>query len=151
MWSSGPAGWTTSCAASGSPELRECLVRNGPDHLAHGISELRVARMSQARRAGVSGETRCEEVSGETGQTASSAASQSSELRGPPGASWDLLVTSWGFLLGLLWPPGPHLGLPEASWGSQGGIANMWPSGPAKMGGGGTRAGKINESTPDVY
>eukprot|EP00959_Pyramimonas_sp_CCMP1952_P333112 6975273-Pyramimonas_sp.AAC.1 len=61
MWSSGPPGWTTSCAAPGSSELRECLVRNGPDQLAHGISELRLARMSQARRAGVSGETCCEE------------------------------------------------------------------------------------------
>eukprot|EP00959_Pyramimonas_sp_CCMP1952_P397272 8323960-Pyramimonas_sp.AAC.1 len=52
MWSSGPPGWTTSCAASGSSEVRKCLVRNGPDQLAHGISDLRIARMSQARRAG---------------------------------------------------------------------------------------------------
>eukprot|EP00959_Pyramimonas_sp_CCMP1952_P440188 9215645-Pyramimonas_sp.AAC.1 len=51
MWSSEPPGWTTSCAASGTSQLQDCLVRNGPDHLAHGISELRVARRFQARRA----------------------------------------------------------------------------------------------------
>ncbi len=101
------------------------------------------ARLGRARRAGVSGETCCEEVSGEAGRTTSSAASQSSEWRGPPGAAWGLLVTAWGFLLGLLWPPGPHLGLPEASWGSQGGVSTMWPSGPPQNGEA-TRAGNIN-------
>ena len=31
-------------------ELRGCLRRNGPDHLANGTSEPRVSRMSQAKR-----------------------------------------------------------------------------------------------------
>eukprot|EP00959_Pyramimonas_sp_CCMP1952_P202849 4242483-Pyramimonas_sp.AAC.1 len=47
---SGETGWTTSYAASGTPELRRCLGRNvlrgslgrnGPDHLERGVSELR--------------------------------------------------------------------------------------------------------------
>merc|ERR1712060_347261 len=83
---SGETGRTTSRAASQSPEFGGCLRRNGPDHLAHGVSKLRVWRMSQAKRAGpplarhlraqsledVSGETRhlraqsLEDVSGET-------------------------------------------------------------------------------------
>ena len=89
---SGETAWTTSRAAARSPELRGCLRRNGPDHLARGSSEPRVSRMSQAKRAGpprarhlgaqicedVSGETpnpgqlrneSCEDVSGETART----------------------------------------------------------------------------------
>ena len=44
---------TVSCAAclSLNPELQGCLRQNGPDHLAKGISEPRVARISQSKRA----------------------------------------------------------------------------------------------------
>ena len=49
---SGKTGRTTSRAASWSLELRGCLRRNGLDHLSRGISGLRIARMSQAKRAG---------------------------------------------------------------------------------------------------
>ena len=57
--------------ASGSPELRGCLRRNAPDHLANGSSETRIARMSQAKWPGPPRERRlraqfCEDVSGET-------------------------------------------------------------------------------------
>ena len=48
---SGETAWTTSRAASQSPELRGCLRRSGPEHLSRGISEPRVARMSQAKLA----------------------------------------------------------------------------------------------------
>ena len=86
---SGETGRTTSRAASRSSEFRGCLRRNGPDHLSRGISELRVARMSQAKRAGPPrkqhrGAQNCEDVSGETGRTTSRAASQIRELRGRP-------------------------------------------------------------------
>eukprot|EP00959_Pyramimonas_sp_CCMP1952_P196385 4106100-Pyramimonas_sp.AAC.1 len=37
--SSGEPGRTSSRVASGSPELRRCLRRNWPDHLARGISQ----------------------------------------------------------------------------------------------------------------
>ena len=73
--------------ASGSSELRGCLRRNRPDHLARGILEPRVARMSQAKRAGppLARHLRAqnlEDVSGETGRTTSRAASQSPVFRG---------------------------------------------------------------------
>ncbi len=44
---------TVSSAAclSRNPELQGCLRQNGPDHLAKGISEPRVARISQSKRA----------------------------------------------------------------------------------------------------
>ena len=48
---SGETARTTSRAAARSPEFRGCLRRNGPDHLAHGISEPTFARMSQAKRS----------------------------------------------------------------------------------------------------
>ena len=84
---SGETAWTTSRAASQSPELRGCLRRNGPDHLSRGISEPRVARISQAKRARPPlarhlGAQRVEDVSGETGRTTSRAASQSPGFRG---------------------------------------------------------------------
>ena len=84
---SGETAWTTSRAASQSPELRGCLRRSGPEHLSRGISEPRVARMSQAKRAGPPlarhlGAQSCEDFSGETGQTTSRAASRSPESRG---------------------------------------------------------------------
>eukprot|EP00959_Pyramimonas_sp_CCMP1952_P412514 8644360-Pyramimonas_sp.AAC.1 len=47
---SGETGWTTSRAASRSSEFGGCLRRNAPDHLLRGIWELRVWRMSQAKR-----------------------------------------------------------------------------------------------------
>ena len=83
----GETSWTTSRAESRSSEFRGCLMQNGPDHLLRGISETRVARMSQAKRARQPlarrlGAQNCEDVSGETCQTNSCAASQSSELRG---------------------------------------------------------------------
>ena len=83
----GKTGRTTSRAASWSLEVRGCLRRNGLDHLARGISGLRVSRMSQAKRAGPPlarhlGAQSCEDFSGETGQTTSRAASRSPESRG---------------------------------------------------------------------
>ena len=45
-------GRTTLRTASQSSELRGCLRRDGPDHVARGISEVRLARMSQAKWAG---------------------------------------------------------------------------------------------------
>eukprot|EP00959_Pyramimonas_sp_CCMP1952_P226546 4737115-Pyramimonas_sp.AAC.1 len=76
-------GWTTSCAASQNSELRGSLRRNAPDHLAHGISELRVWRMSQAIRAEPPlarhlGAQNLEDVSGETGRTTSRTAPRGS-------------------------------------------------------------------------
>ena len=70
-WEARLGAWTTSRAASGSPELRGRLRRNGPDHLARGSSEPRVSRTSQAKRAGPHrarhlGAQICEDVSGET-------------------------------------------------------------------------------------
>ena len=67
--------------------MRGCLRRNRPDHLARGILEPRVARMSQAKRAGppLARHLRAqslEDVSGETGRTTSRAASLSPEFRG---------------------------------------------------------------------
>ena len=84
---SGEAGRNTSRAASRSPELPGCLRRNGPDHLSRSISEPRVARISQAKRARPPlarhlGAQRVEDVSGETGRTTSRAASQSPGFRG---------------------------------------------------------------------
>ena len=84
---SGETGRTTSRAASQSPEFRGCLRRNGPDHLSRGISELRVWRMSQSKRAGppLARHLRAqsfEDVSGETARTTSRAAAQSSDLGG---------------------------------------------------------------------
>ena len=85
--------WSALC-----PEMRGCLRRNWPDHLADGISKPRIARISQAKRAGppqvtaspnpkVSrmfqakwagqhlarhlGAQICDDVSGETGRTSS--------------------------------------------------------------------------------
>ena len=73
-WEARLGAWTTSRAASGSPELRGCLRRKWPDHISpghlrgkscedvsgesglttsdEGNSELRVGRMSPAKVAG---------------------------------------------------------------------------------------------------
>ena len=92
---SGENGRTASCAAclSLSPELQGCLRRNGPDHLARGISEPRVARISQAKwaiphqaRAYLSPASRG--CSGEPGRTISRTASRSQELRRCLGRNW---------------------------------------------------------------
>ena len=48
---SGETPRTTSRTAARRPELRGCLRRNGPDHLANGVSEPSFARMSQAKRS----------------------------------------------------------------------------------------------------
>ena len=81
----GETGWTTPREASRRSELRGCLKRNAPNHLERGISEPRVARMSQAKRAGTAlarhlGAQSWEDVSGETGWTTSRAASRKSEF-----------------------------------------------------------------------
>ena len=92
---SGENGRAASCAACLSlrPELQGCLTQNGPDHLARGISEPRVARISQAKwaiphqaRAYLSPALRG--CSGEPGRTISRAASRSQELRRCLGQNW---------------------------------------------------------------
>eukprot|EP00959_Pyramimonas_sp_CCMP1952_P145788 3052317-Pyramimonas_sp.AAC.1 len=101
---SGETGRTTSRTASQSSEFRGRLRRNLPDHLSRGISELRVWRMSQAKRVGPPlarhlraqsledaqakraepprkrhlGAQSCEDVSGETGRTTSRTAPRGS-------------------------------------------------------------------------
>ena len=84
---SGETGRTTSRSASQSSEVRGCLRRNGPDHLSRGISEVRVSRMSQAKRAGPPRARHrraqnFEDVSGETARTTSRTAPRGSEFRG---------------------------------------------------------------------
>ena len=92
---SGENGRTASCAAclSLSPELQGCLRRNGPGHLARGISEPRVARISQAKwaiphqaRAYLSPALRG--CSGKPCRTISRTASRSQELRRCLGRNW---------------------------------------------------------------
>ena len=71
----------------GALVLRNVPGRNGPDHLVRSVSELGIARMAQAKRAGPPRARHLvnqgsEDVSGETGRTTSRTASQSSECRG---------------------------------------------------------------------
>ncbi len=83
---SGKTDWTTSCAASRSPELRGGLRRNWPDRLWRGVLEPRVARMDQANLAGVPRAHHlcarsCGDASGHIGQATSGATCLSPELR----------------------------------------------------------------------
>ena len=90
---SGETCQTTSCGASWSPKFEGSLRRTGQITSGQSISDSRVAGMSHGKltgqpRARHLGAQNCEDISGETCQTTSRAASRSLELRRRRRRSW---------------------------------------------------------------